>query len=309
MSAAPVCKRLIIITIVVFLAQIFLTRPPNEADFQDLVRYLPGEVAVTDAAREEFLEYAPRISIVEKWLQLETEKVIYGGQVWRLLTTAFCHDRLGVWHILINMLLLFWFGRTLETMYGSREFLIFYLTAAMLASLAFIALQLISGERNPAIGASGAVMAVVCLYTIHYPRHRILLFFIIPVEMRILLALYVIFDIHPVLLTLAGTPVATGVAHAAHLGGLAFGYAYWRFGWKLETIWNRITWGISRRLGPRRHLRVHQPVHETHSTGSDHFDAQVDDILAKISEHGEESLSDKERKLLVKASQRYRNRE
>ncbi len=309
MSAAPVCKRLIIITIVVFLAQIFLTRPPNEADFQDLVRYLPGEVAVTDAAREEFLEYAPRISIVEKWLQLETEKVIYGGQVWRLLTTAFCHDRLGVWHILINMLLLFWFGRTLETMYGSREFLIFYLTAAMLASLAFIALQLISGERNPAIGASGAVMAVVCLYTIHYPRHRILLFFIIPVEMRILLALYVIFDIHPVLLTLAGTPVATGVAHAAHLGGLAFGYAYWRFGWKLETTWNQITWGISRRLGPRRHLRVHQPVHETHSTGSDHFDAQVDDILAKISEHGEESLSDKERKLLVKASQRYRNRE
>ncbi len=309
MSAAPVCKRLIIITIVVFLAQIFLTRPPNEADFQDLVRYLPGDVEVTDAAREEFLEYAPRISIVEKWLQLETEKVIYGGQVWRLLTTAFCHDRLGVWHILINMLLLFWFGRTLETMYGSREFLIFYLTAAMLASLAFIALQLISGERNPAIGASGAVMAVVCLYTIHYPRHRILLFFIIPVEMRILLALYVIFDIHPVLLTLAGTPVATGVAHAAHLGGLAFGYAYWRFGWKLETIWNRITWGISRRLGPRRHLRVHQPVHETHSTGSDHFDAQVDDILAKISEHGEESLSDKERKLLVKASQRYRNRE
>ncbi|MEJ7592994.1 MAG: rhomboid family intramembrane serine protease [Planctomycetaceae bacterium] len=65
---------------------------------------------------------APRISIVQDWLELDTNKVRQ-GQVWRILTSAFCHDRHGLLHILFNMLGLIWFGIALEYMYGEREFL------------------------------------------------------------------------------------------------------------------------------------------------------------------------------------------
>ncbi len=134
------------------------------------------------------------------------------------------------------MLFFYWFGSTLEVMYGSREFLLFYLSAALTASLAFVGLDLITGGAAPMIGASGAVMGVTMLFAIHYPRHVIYVMLIIPIEVRWLVCLYVIFDLHPVLLALAGDRQFTGVAHAAHLGGLAFGFLYWKRGWRLEPL-------------------------------------------------------------------------
>ena len=136
---------------------------------------------------------------------LDTNKVIEQGQVWRLLTHAFCHDRHNILHIVFNMLFLFWFGRTLESMYGSREFLLFYLTAAICAALAYVALDLYTGSPIPAVGASGAVMAVVMLYTMHFPTEEIYICFIIPIQMRWLMVIFVIWDLHPVLLALAGS--------------------------------------------------------------------------------------------------------
>src|SRR5699024_6909026 len=125
-------------------------------------------------------------------------------------------------------LLLYWCGVTLETMRGTREFTLFYFAAILVAALAHVGLELYSGSSVPAIGASGAVMAVAMLYTCHFPYQTILLFWIIPVQIRWLMILYVILDLHPVLLVLAGEPNQSGVAHAAHLGGLAFGFFYWQ---------------------------------------------------------------------------------
>ena len=175
--------------------------------------------------------------------------------------SAFCHDRYGLWHILFNMLFLGWFGQRLERMYGSREFLLFYLTAAVCASLAYVALAYYTGSKHPAIGASGAVMAVMMVYVIFYPNEQFLVFWVIPVPLWALVGVYMIYDLHPVLLAMAGDPMFTGVAHASHLGGLAFGFLYWRFGWRLEPILDRV-WpnapGLAttpRRRPPRLHTR------------------------------------------------------
>ena len=138
------------------------------------------------------------------------------------------------------MLMLCWFGQRLERMYGSTEFLLFYLVAAVCASLAYVALAYYSGSQLPAIGASGAIMAVMMLYVIFYPFEQFLLFWFIPMPLWALLGLYMLYDLHPVLMALAGDPMFTGVAHASHLGGLAFGFLYWRFGWRLEPILDRI---------------------------------------------------------------------
>ena len=121
-----------------------------------------------------------RTSIVQEWFELNPKKTVEQGQIWRLVTSAFCHDRHGLWHILFNMLLLCWFGQRLERMYGSTEFLLFYLVATVCASLAYVGLAYHGGSKVPAIGASGAIMGVMMLYVIYYPFEQFLLFWFIP---------------------------------------------------------------------------------------------------------------------------------
>jgi hypothetical protein len=118
-------------------------------------------------------------------------------------------------------------------------------------------------------------------------------------------ALYVIFDLHPVLLALAGTPMPTGVAHAAHLGGLAFGYIYWRQGLRLEDYWRRIAgFRWDRVFGSRRKIRLFSAQKEP----PDDLDAKIDAVLQKILDRGEASLSDEDREVLRIVSQRHRKR-
>jgi membrane associated rhomboid family serine protease len=311
-GTAMVCKRLIVANIVVFLLQIFVTRPMISDDLRS--RFGDRTERQTETLEDNFdTSGCPRVSLAEQWCQLDTTKVLH-GQVWRLLTCAFCHDRLSVWHILFNMLFLWWFGRTLETMYGSREFLLFYLTAAVIASLCFVALQLFTGDRVPCIGASGAVMAVVMLYAIHFPRDKIFIFMLIPIEIRWLVVFYIICDLHPVLLALAGDPVYSGVANAAHLGGLAFGFVYWKRSIRLEPLYDSLRkrrW--TRWIGPRRNIRLFKPQEAREDDFDDaedvnDLDGRLDKILIKIHEHGETSLTTADREVLRIASQRYRQR-
>ena len=92
----------------------------------------------------------------------------------------------------------FWIvGREMESLYGSRDFLAFYLGAAIFSTSAWVRLRPPSRAIPiPMIGASGAVMAVVTLYTLYYPRREILLI-IIPMPMWVLLAIYLVFPLLP----------------------------------------------------------------------------------------------------------------
>ena len=318
---SPVCKWLIIATVAVFLLQIFWTRPAKISDSFGQ-GYSLGNEQVEANFPPELLGVLPKVSVIQEWLQLDSAKVVYRGQIWRLLTSAFCHDRFGVWHLAINLCLLFYFGRTIESLYGSKEFLLFYLLAAIVASLTFVGLQFATGDRAPAIGASGAVMAIMCVYTMWYPRDTINVMFYIPIEMRFVLLLYVAYDLHPILLQLSGAQMFTGVAHSAHLGGLLFGYLYWRNSWQLARYWNpvekRITSNRSMASNPSRGGGVSgEEAGAAWSNSSstparknvdDRLEQEVDDILRKISESGEDGLTPRERKLLQQASQRYRDR-
>lgn len=341
MADAPMCKRILIVTIVVFLGQMFITRPATMEDIQHRIKHIEqqyadneefvgGEIAydengvpyTVDAPAfdpEMFLRAAPQVSTVQNWLELDTEKVIKGGQVWRLITTAFCHDRFGVWHILFNMLFLYWFGQFVESTYGSTEFLCFYLGAALVASLAYIGLELVTGDRHPAIGASGAVMGVVCVFAIWNPNHTIRLYFLFPITIRVLLIIYVIYDLHPVLLALSGNAIYTGVAHAAHLGGLLFGYLYyandWRFAPWVERSVGKVKGRRTRTRAKKAGLRLYAGGQSDPGDVGDgpsktkadlRFDEQLDDVLKKITEEGQESLTEREKKILIKGSKRYR---
>ena len=294
-STPSIVKYLIGANILLYMLQFLITRPGTLEDFN-----IPPEIEEVWTREElERTLAAERISVVEEWLQQDTEKVIGSGQVWRLLTAAFLHSRGDYLHIIFNMLFLFWFGPTLEGMYGRREFLLFYLASAFIASCADVGLDLITGMRGTALGASGAIMGIMMLYAIHYPRQKILLFFIIPVEIRWVVAGYVFFDLYPVLMSLLGKRDLSGVGHAAHLGGLAFGFLYWKFALRLERL-------LPKRKPQTRPIERGRSLLDPPSAEPDELDEKVDAILKKITEEGEASLTDSEREILNEAAKRRR---
>lgn len=301
---SPVCKYLLLITVLVFVLQILIVRSPLLEDVSD---YLGDDSIQEEMSPEEVakaLRLFPKVSVVQELLQLETAELAH-FQLWRLLTYGFCHNRTGIFHILFNLLFLWWFGRALERIYGSWEFLSFYLAAILVAGLAYVALDLYTGDLIPMIGASGGVMGVVMLYTAHYPRERIWIWFLFPLEMRWLVLIYVIFDLHPVLLALAGDRVNSGIAHAAHLGGLGFGFLYWKTGIRLYPGCKHLLQRIPSSRKPRPAAATRKLVPQINTA----FDEKrVDRILQKINEEGFDSLTEGERKILEEASRHYRER-
>lgn len=250
---------------------------------------------------------------VTKWLELSMSDTLAGGQLWRLVTYAFCHstDKNQILHIVFNLFCLWFLGRAVQDRLGNREFVAFYLLAAAFSGLCYLGLHgVILGEHLPAVGASGALMAIMALFAMWYPRQQVLLFGLVPIEIRWLVAAYVVLDTFPIWNALRGDPQSHGVAHAAHLGGLLFGFAYHIFEWRVSNwlSFRRVpTWWRARER--RKSVRLYDPESAAKEAPEEHdLDAKVDEILRKIHEHGETSLSDRERHVLSEASRRYRDR-
>ncbi len=168
------------------------------------------------------------------WLLLDAKAVLH-GEVWRLITSAFLHDPRSVWHILFNMLFLWWFGSDVEDLYGPREFLSFYLVSAVCGSLAFIFGSLIGIPGERALGASGAVTAVLVLCALHYPTRIILVMLVIPVPIWLFVLFSVGWDAIGFIQALQGVRTSN-VAFACHLGGAGFAYAYYKLQWRLSNL-------------------------------------------------------------------------
>jgi membrane associated rhomboid family serine protease len=251
----------------------------------------------------EFGPYRERTSIVQEWLELDPQQVLH-GQIWRLSTYDFLHDMSGIWHLLFNMWVLYLAGRKVEQHYGSREFLLFYLAAGVISGIAFVLWALYLDDIAPAIGASGAVAAVMIVYALTWPNDVWMIFGIIPVRVIWIAIITAALDLHPLLLQLGDAGFDDGVAHSAHVGGMLFGLLYQQRGWRLDAVWSRIGWpDLKRTFRPRTKLRVYHPE----DTAAD-LERRVDELLKKVQEHGEASLTADERAVLIEASRRYRER-
>jgi membrane associated rhomboid family serine protease len=276
-------------------------------------------------------------------LDLNIDAVLH-GQIWRLLTHAFLHNPDTIWHILWNMLFLWWFGTDVEDLYGPKEFLAFYLGGCLASAFLFCFCSL-AWLREPvsALGASGGVLAVVTLCAIHYPTRPVLLFFILPVPLWMLLVIYLARDGYAFLNHLESTPAVAG-----HLGGALFAGAYYRLHIRLidwlPPLWEMRYWQSWRRrlFGPRLRLysdesapprscaprgSERRPASTARSrtdhgdeelgakqhavsapAGDEHLEAKMDAILEKISRVGKENLTDSEREFLLRASEIFRRR-
>jgi membrane associated rhomboid family serine protease len=275
------CKWLIGVNVVVFILQI-----------------LSGSVG-----EDEFGRPVREVGNLTRLLWLDPDAVLH-GQVWRLLTYAFLHDPSQIMHILFNMLFLWWFGSDMEDMLGPKEFLAFYLVAALCGGVVFTVSGLISGHAGVCLGASGAVTAVLVLCACHYPHRVILLFFILPVPIWLFVIFEVAQDAYTLLRNIS-TPVAVGV----HLAGAAFGFAYFKRHWRLMNL--QSSWQNWRRQRQRPRLRVFKeetPVEPATLDVDEQLEAKLDAVLDKVARHGREGLSEEEKAILLRASEIYRRR-
>ncbi len=229
---------------------------------------------------------------------LDSEWMRRPWKAYQLLTYGFLHDPDDLKHILFNMFGLWLFGREIEERYGRREFLLFYLAAIVVAGLVWTVAEIPSGQKHIMMGASGGVMAVVILFACNFPFQTVLFNFILPMPMWVLAAIYIAIN----LLGALGRAEEGTVAFTAHLGGALFAFLYYRWGGRLERL--TPSGSVLARLRPRPKLRVHDPdADETSST-----DNRVDEILKKIQEHGQDSLTRGERRILEEASREYQKR-
>ena len=276
-SSKPMTIILVVVTVAVFVLQLMTATGPKGAS----------------------------TSLVQKWLALNFEDVMTRGQIWRLLTYAFCHDQNNLLHIVFNMMVLYSIGGVLRQLLGDREFLWFYLVAAVFAGMCSMVFYRLVNIPAQIIGASGATMGVFCLVALHYPRQKVLLMGIIPIEFRWLLAAFVAIDTLPMIsqvtAALQNRQAASQVANSAHIGGLIFGFLYFRWNMRITRWWDQFAGRIATRR-QRGKLRVFTEAPEPESNLS----SQVDAILEKISREGEASLTARERKILAQASKQYR---
>lgn len=232
------------------------------------------------------------------------DEAVFGFQIWRVLTYQFLHG--GFMHIIFNMIGLYFFGPMLEQWWGSRRFLAFYLLCGLGGVVPYTVLGLLlpsvfaPGASSEAvrglglIGASGAIYGILIGCAVLFPRQEVrLLFPPIPMKMR---TLAMVFLVIAVLSVLAGTPNAGG--ELAHLGGALFGFL---------LIKKPGTLNFADRFSP-------QAIQDGYTKGryerklkeQQSHQAEVDRILAKVSEHGIQSLSKKEKKILQQDTDRLR---
>jgi len=232
------------------------------------------------------------------------------GYVWQLLTFQFLHG--GLLHLLFNSLAIYMFGRAIEDSLGRVGFLKLYFLSGVLGGM----LQALGGwiwashvGLGPVVGASAGAFGLVAAFAALYPDRPLtmLIAFIIPVNMRAkylllveaLLALYGIIFI-----------VRDGVAHAAHLGGILGGLAYIHL--IVKGSLRSFSWPKLRPIARPRELVNVSPVKRSpwqrakvvladDLPAEEFISREVDPILDKISAHGIQSLTERERRILEAA--------
>jgi membrane associated rhomboid family serine protease len=283
-GASPVCNAIIIINVAVFL-------------FQNFAKISPGGELMTT------------------WFAASVDETFRNYKLWQLLTATFVHG--GIMHLFMNMWFFWLVGREMEPLYGSRDFLAFYLTAAIFSTFVWVLFALLSHNPYPAIGASGAVTAVGMLFTLYYPKRDMLLV-VIPMPMWMLMTVFIVMDLVPSL-----TGIETNVAAEAHLAGAGFAFLFKQFDLRFSRLFSgrlsrprlRIFAPIQRE--PSR-TRSQSPSRSTASVGAgpkspsvsvlpeEQLDARLDEVLAKIAREGRSGLTEEEQRVLQEASRRAR---
>ena len=143
--------------------------------------------------------------------------------LWQPVSYMFIHG--NIWHLAINMLILWMFGSELESIWGKNQFIKYYFITGVGSGLVWLLFNL-SNSHLILIGASGAIYGILLAYGLIFPNRTVLLYFVIPIKVKWfvlfigLLALY------------SSWGSNSNISHLTHLSGMIIGYFYLKSNWK-----------------------------------------------------------------------------
>ena len=236
----------------------------------------------------------------------------HGFRIWQLVTYMFLHG--GLWHIGLNMLMLWMFGMEIENTWGSQKFLLFYFVTGLAAGLANLFIAPIFSEGGPTIGASGSVYGILVAFAMMFPNRYIYLYFLLPIRAKYMIAFFILLEVY---YGVGGS--MEGIAHIAHLGGAVVG-AIWvlldqrgvidRMLYRVNAAKRgaRSSGGSTSWTGGSQEANFYE-IHTTHDEQNrkmpvDAGQKAIDEILDKISVSGYASLTEEEKRILLDASKR-----
>jgi membrane associated rhomboid family serine protease len=187
----PVIKKLFIVMVSVFLLQKIM------------------EISLTEIYHYYFVYYFSLLPILiwKKYF------------LWQLFTYLFLHG--GITHLLFNLLALWMFGGELESYWGSKKFLRYFLYCGMGAGLCTVLFTPLTYQRIAVVGASGAIYGILLAFGWLFPNRLIYIYFLFPIPAKYFV---IIFGLIEFFSSIEGP--GGGVSHLTHLGGLVFGFFY-----------------------------------------------------------------------------------
>ncbi len=205
------------------------------------------------------------------------------------------------------------FGMELENVWGAKRFLTFYLLCGIGAGITHLLVAPVFTTPAPTIGASGAVYGVLLAFGLMFPDRPVFIFpfFFIPIKARYFVLFYILLALFN-----GVTGTQDGIAHFAHLGGAAVGFALLNLDWDrfpLFTWWNNMKaslWPKERYGGLYRKPRSEvsdakfYDIRNAEKKKDEISQERIDEILDKISRGGYQSLTEEEKRILFEASKK-----
>jgi len=257
------------------------------------------------------LGFEPLFAMVHNQFSIPPVIIEFLTRPWTIITYAFMHDLTSIFHILFNMLFLYWFGKLFIEYLGSDKLIALYVLGGLAAGvcylLVFNTVPYFKTMSNFAgmVGASGAVYAIMVATATLIPDYTFFLLFFGPVKIKYIAAFYIV-------LSFLGSVGQNAGGNVAHLGGALMGFVY------IRQLQAGVNWGgwITAVLDWMKGLFVARPKVKVSYRKNESSRAtkptaahgisqkEIDDILDKISDGGYESLSKDEKEKLFKASKK-----
>ncbi len=206
--------------------------------------------------------------------------------IWQPVTYMFMHGSL--WHVLINMFVLWMFGSELERVWGKTEFLKYYFTTGVGSGLVWLLFNL-GNSHSILIGASGAVYGILLAFGMMFPNRLVYIYFLFPVKVKY----FVIFI--GALAFVSSLGPGSKIAHLTHLSGMVIGYLYLKSGWHMKK------WRFSFHKTITE-FKTRSKVHKEDKRAQ--YRQEIDEILDKINHVGYAGLTKEEQERLYEASRK-----
>jgi membrane associated rhomboid family serine protease len=238
-----------------------------------------------------------------KLLMLPASVTNFVMQPWSLVTYMFLHE--GFFHLLFNMLWLYWLGNLFQQYLGNSKSYQAYILGGFFGGIIYmLSFNLFPAFSNQvqfsyALGASAGVLSIVIATATLLPNYQVYLLILGPVKLKYIALVSVLLD-------LISIPNGNAGGHIAHIGGAVFGYFFIKLIYSNNLFSNqmdRFFESFGKVFKSKPPVKVY---HKGNNAKPESFvkqnQQQIDQILDKISKNGYESLSQREKEILFKAS-------